>query len=313
MEFVKACLSALVPENHPVMVIRREISFDGVYPDFRQCYSQSGEGHPPFDPEILFRIVLLAHLESLSYREMVSRLQHDVLYRAFTGWWQPGHPHHSTLSRFLDRVGAEPIARAFNDVVAQARKAKIITDRLSAIDSTIVESHANQYRLWYEGGSPDPDARWTKKRGKSYYGFKAHTACDVDSQMTTRLSNTHANQSDMTYFEPVVDENALATTADKGYSSAKNREVLAGKKQQDCIIPKENEPIPIDREKAKGRTQVERNYSGVKASHRLKITISWGLERFDIQSHFAFLAWNAKCWVKALFGKPCHILKEKCA
>lgn len=313
MEFVKACLSAMIPENHPLIVINREISFAFVYADFKKHYSQSDEGHPPIDPEILFRIVFLAHLEGLSYREVVSRLQHDVLYRTFTGWWEPGHPHHSTLSRFLDRVGAKPVADAFNKVVAQARKAEIITDRLSAIDSTIVESHANKYRLWTEGGSPDPEASWTKKRGKSYYGFKAHTACDVDSEMVTKLSNTPANQSDMTHFKPMVDEHTKATTADKGYSSGKNRRFLAKKKQEDCIIPKDNESIEIDREKAKERTQVERNYSVVKRCHRLDVTISWGQERFNIQSTFAFLAWNAKCWVKALFGLPSYRLKEKCA
>lgn len=313
MEFVKSCLVAMIPENHPLMVIDRKISFEFVYNDLKQYYSQSGEGHPPFDPEILFRIVFLSHLEGLSYRETVSRLQHDVLYRSFTGWWEAGHPHHSTLSRFLSRVGAEPIARAFNAVVEQARKAGIITDRLSAIDSTIVESHASHYRLWFEGGSPDPEARWTKKRGKSFYGFKAHTACDVDSRMTTKLSTTPANQSDMTYLEPVLEENAQATTADKGYSSTKNRKLLDNKGQEDVIIPKDNEAIAIDREKAKGRTQVERTYSGVKRGHRLRETISWGLERFDIQAHFAFLAWNAKCWVNALFGLPCYRLKETCA
>jgi len=313
MDFVKACLPALVPENHPLMVIKREVSFTFVYEDLKKHYSGSEEGQPPIDPEILFRIVFLSHLENLSYRETVSRLQHDVLYREFTGWWEPGHPHHSTLSRFLTRVGPEPIATAFNAVVAQARNAGIITDRLSAIDSSIVESHANKYRLWFEGGSPDPDATWTKKRGKSFYGFKAHTACDVDSQMVTVLSNTGAHQSDMTHFEPVVDDHATATTADKGYSSKKNRALLAEKHQEDCIIPKDNEAIAIDREKAKGRTQVERDYSVTKRYHRLVQTISWGLERFNIQSHLAFLAWNAKCWVKSLFGMPCYILKEKCA
>lgn len=312
MEFVKACLDAMVPEHHPIMVIHREISFAFVYADFKKYYSQSNEGHPPIDPEILFRIVFVAHLEHLSYREVVSRLQHDVLYRAFTGWWKAGHPHHSTLSRFLDRVGSEPVAQAFNKVVSQARKKGIITDRLSSIDSTIVESHVNQFRLWHQGGSPDPGASWTKKRGKSYYGFKAHTACDVDSQMVTRLSNTPANQSDMTHSEPVVDEHAKAITADKGYSSGKNRQFLVQKKQEDCIIPKRNESVEIDRQKARGRTQVERNYSVVKRYHRLSATISWGQERFNIQSHFAFLAWNAKCWVKALFGLPSYRLKETC-
>lgn len=313
MEFVKMCLGLMLPQHHPLMVIQREISFEFVHAHLKKFYSSSEQGQPPIDPEIMFRIVFIAHFEGLSYRETVSRLEHDVLYRAFTDWWEPGHPHHSTLSRFLTRVGSKSISEIFNRVVAQAREAGIITDRLSAIDSTIVESHANRYRLWFEGSSPDPDAQWTQKRGKSYYGYKVHTACDVDSAMVTTLSTTPANQSDMTHFEPVLDSHAQATTADKGYSSRQNRQLLADNRQEDVIIPKNNEAVFIDRQKAKGRTQVERNFSVVKHCHRLAETLSWGQERFDIQSHLAFLAWNAKCWVKALFHKPCYVLKEKCA
>ena len=130
MEFVKACLSAMIPKKHPLMVIDREISFAFASADFKKYDSQSDEGHPPIDPEVPFRIVFVAHLEGLSYREVVGRLQHDVLYRAFTGWWEAGHPHHGTLSRFLERVGSEPVAQALNKVVVQARKGGIITDRL---------------------------------------------------------------------------------------------------------------------------------------------------------------------------------------
>jgi transposase, IS5 family len=296
------------------MVILRVISMSFVYGLLKPYYSTSGDGHPPYDPEMLFRIVFIAHFENLSYREVVSRLEHDLLYRAFVGWWKPGHPHHSTLSRFLTRMGSKPIVEAFNTIVAMARKEGIITDRLSAIDSTIVESHANQYRLWYEGGRPDPDAKWTKKRGKSYYGFKAHTACDVDSKMATTLEGTPANQSDMTFLEPVVDPAAQASTADKGYSSKENRKLLNEKfDQEDIIIPKVNEAVDINFEKAKERTQVERMYSVVKRCHRLSDTISWGIDRFRIQASFAFMAWNAKCWVQSLFDKPCYQLKEKCA
>lgn len=314
MELFKSFLSVFIPKNHVLMIIYNQISFAFINEICQPYYSDSGEGRPPIEPEILFRICFLAFFENMSFREVVCRLEHDLLFRAFCNWWKPGHPHHSTLSYFLDRVGSETISDAFNRVVEQARAKGIITDRLSAIDSTIVESHANHYRLWFEGGSPDPDAKWTKKRGQSYYGFKAHTACDVDSQMTTTLEGTPANQSDMTYLEPVVDPNAEATTADKGYSSSKNRKLLTETlEQEDVIIPKDNENIHIDREKAKERTQVERDYSVVKKYHRLNVTISWGLDRFKIQAAFAFMAWNAKCWVQWFFKQPCYKLKAKCA
>jgi IS5 family transposase len=313
MNIYESVKGMFVPENHPLVIIKQEIKFDFVNKICDKFYAQSGLGRKPYKPELMFKIIFLSHFSDKSYREIVCELQYNLLYRDFCDHWEEGTINHSSLSVFLDRVGPETIKDAFNRIVDQARKAGIITDRLSSVDSTIVESHANKYRLWVEGGSPDPDATWLKKGKETYYGFKSHTACDVDSDMVTKLDETPAHQSDMTHFEPVVEENAEATTADKGYSSSKNRDFLKEKGQEDAIIPKVNEKKTIDKQKAKDRTQVERNYSVVKNCHRLGKTISWGLDRFIIQSSFAFMAWNAKCWLKSIFKEPYYILMAKCA
>lgn len=313
MSFYESVKERFVPQDHPLIIIKREINFDFINTICNKCYAQNGLGRPPYSPELMFKIIFLSFFQGDSFRETVNRLQHDLLYRDFCNWWEEGTPDHSSLTKFLDRVGSEKVKDAFNRVVEQAREKGIITDRLSSIDSTVVESHANKYRLWMEGGSPDPDAEWFTKKNKHYYGFKAHTACDVDTGIVTNLECTPANQSDMTFFDPVVNKNAQATTADKGYSSGKNRDFLKSKGQEDVIIPKINEKIKIDKEKAKGRTQVERNYSVVKNYHRLDKTISWDNDRFTIQACFAFMAWNAKCWLKSIFDKPYYVLMAKCA
>lgn len=313
MSFYESVKERFVPQNHPLIIIKREINFDFINRICNTCYAQNGLGRPPYRPDLMFKIIFLSFFQGNSFRETVCRLQHDLLYRDFCDWWEEGAPDHSSLTKFLDRVGSEKVKDAFNSVVEQARKAKVITDKLSSIDSTVVESHANKYRLWMDGSSPDPDAEWFTKGNKSFYGFKAHTACDVETGIVTNLECTPANQSDMTFFNPIVNENAQATTADKGYSSAKNRDFLKSKGQEDAIIPKINEKIKIDKEKAKGRTQVERNYSIVKKYHRLDKTLSWDNDRFTIQSCFAFMSWNAKCWLKAIFDKPYYVLMAKCA
>lgn len=313
MNFFESVKDRFVPENHPLVIIKKEIDFNFINEICNKFYTQNGPSRPPYRPDMMFKIIFLSFFEKKSFRMIVCELQYNLLYRDFCDWWKEQVPNHSSLTTFLDRVGSETIADAFNKVVEQSRKANIVTDRLSSIDSAIVESHANKYHLWVEGGSPDPDAEWFTKRNKHYYGFKAHTACDVNTGIVTNLECTPANQSDMTFFESVVNKNAGATTADKGYSSGKNRDFLKIKGQEDVIIPKVNEKIKIDKEKAKSRTQVERNYSIVKNYHRLDKTISWDNDRFTIQASFAFMAWNAKCWLKAIFKKPYYILMAKCA
>lgn len=241
MNFYESIKETFIPQDHPLVIIKKEINFDFINKICNKFYAQNGLGRVPYRPDLMFKIIFLSFFQGESYRETVCRLQHDLLYRDFCDWWESEVPDHSSLSKFLDRVTSATIADAFNQVVQQAEEKGIITNRLSSIDSTIVESHANKYRLWVEGGSPDPDAQWLTKGNKNYYGFKAHTACDVDTGIVTNLECTPANQSDMTFLEPIVNEKAAATTADKGYSSAKNREFLESKGQEDAIIPKANE------------------------------------------------------------------------
>lgn len=311
MEFARQLLDAYVPAKHALALIKRHIDFGFVTALCEPFYSASSEGQPEYPPELLFRLCFLSFFENMSYRETVCRLEHDLLFRYFCDYWDFGHPSHATLSVFLKRVGSETIAHCFNAVVNQAKAAGYVSNGVGAIDSTIVESHANQYRLWFEGGSPDPDAKWTKKRGKSYYGYKGHIHTDTDSGIVTKREVTPANASDMNHL--LVDPDFAAETADKGYSSQENRDTLTDNGQEDVIIPKDNEAIQIDREKAKKRTQVERDFSVVKRCHRLDKTISWGIEAFSIQFDFALMAWNAKCWVKQLLTMPCWQWKARCA
>jgi IS5 family transposase len=314
MEFARSLLDAYVPAKHPLVLIRKHIDFSFVDALCAPFYSTSKEGQPEYPPELLFRICFLSFFENMSYRETVCRLEHDLLFRHFCDYWGFGHPSHATLSVFLKRVGADSIAECFNRIVEQAKAAGIVKHEVGAIDSTLVESHANRYRLWFEGGSPDPDAKWTSKRGKHYYGFKGHIHTDTESGIVTKRKATPGNESDMNNLEPLLDKDLKAETADKGYSSGDNRQAIKDNEQEDVIIPKNNEKtITIDKEKAKKRTQVERNFSVAKRCHRLSKTISWGIDAFSIQLDFALMAWNAKCWVKQLLNRPCWEWKAKCA
>lgn len=310
MDFARSLLDAYVPAKHPLVLIKRHIDMSFVNAVCEPFYSSSREGQPEYAPVLLFRICFLSFFENMSYREAVCRLEHDLLFRDFCDYWDFGHPNHSTLSKFLSRVGSDSIATCFNTIVAQAKAAGLVKNEVGAIDSTIVESHANHYRLWFEGGSPDPDAKWTKKRGKSYYGFKGHIHTDTDSGIVTQRKVTPANESDMDNL--LLDGDFKAETADKGYSSSKNRQTLRDNGQEDVIIPKDNEAITIDREKAKKRTQAERDFSVGKRCHRLNETISWGIEAFSIQFDFGLMAWNAKCWVKQVLNMPCWQWKSRC-
>jgi IS5 family transposase len=74
----------------------------------------------------------------------------------------------------------------------------------------------------------DPDAQWTKKHGKTYYGYKNHISIDVKHKLIRSYAVTNASVHDSQVFEPLLDkENTNKSVyADSAYRSKKNSQVL---------------------------------------------------------------------------------------
>ena len=123
----------------------------------------------------------------------------NLVYKWFLGVSTEELPHDfSTLCRFRARPGAEGFEKLFNQVVQQARSRGFITDRLHIIDSTHIIARVDLFRLkkehqgkdkgddddhYVDRHFPDPEARFGRKsKKKSFYGYKAHTVEDADSE-----------------------------------------------------------------------------------------------------------------------------------
>lgn len=65
----------------------------------------------------------------------------------------------------------------------------------------------------------DTDARWTKKHGKSYFGYKISANADKRYKLVRKIKVSTASEHDTTHFEDVLDPaNANRDIlADKGY------------------------------------------------------------------------------------------------
>jgi transposase len=75
-------LEAQVPENHPLRLIERHISFEFVRERSRNSYSESGR--PSIDPELLLRILLIGYSYGItSERKLVEELRMHLAWRCF--------------------------------------------------------------------------------------------------------------------------------------------------------------------------------------------------------------------------------------
>jgi IS5 family transposase len=80
----------------------------------------------------------------------------------------------------------------------------------------------------------DPDARWGKKAGTAWSGYKAHIVMEEETGIITGVETTPANETDGSQLKPLLKEQEKAyslqpkeVTADKAYDWGENLESLA--------------------------------------------------------------------------------------
>ena len=72
------------------------------------------------------------------------------------------------------------------------------------------------------------DARWTKKHGKTYFGYKNHISIDRENKLVRHFEVTDAAVHDSQVFDTLLDETNISADvwADSAYRSAKQEAEL---------------------------------------------------------------------------------------
>jgi transposase len=148
-----------VPADHPLRPIRRmtDEALGRLSPRFATIYATTGR--PSIPPEQLLRALLLQVLYSIrSERMLVEQLEYNLLFRWFVGVgmdeavWTP-----TTFTKNRERLLNGDIARAFfEDVVAQARERRLLSDEHFTVDGTLLEAWAGQKSFRRKDTTPDP-------------------------------------------------------------------------------------------------------------------------------------------------------------
>jgi transposase len=137
---------ARVPADHPIRLIKQlaDAALRALDRTFDEMYSSVGR--PSIPPERLLKAQLLIALYSVrSDRLFCERLDYDILFRWFLDMNldEPSWDH-STFSANRDRLLAHEVGRRFFDaVVAQARRAGLLSDEHFTVDGTLIEAWAS--------------------------------------------------------------------------------------------------------------------------------------------------------------------------
>jgi IS5 family transposase len=290
----------------------------------------------------MFKILLLQQWYGLSDQETERAVLDRISFTLFVGLsLEESVPDHTTICRFrnilVEKKLLQPLLEEINRQME--KQAKLIKKGV-AVDASIISSAARPRKQVdietvvcdrEEGESACPaqvkvsvsyshdrDAAWTKKGKSFHYGYKAHTSVDADTGLILSAHATPANYSDTGELKSLVKGSCLPAKsrvyADKGYTSAGNRELLKRHKCKDGIMNRayRNKPL-TDRERkrnkliSKRRYIVERVFGTLKQHYGMARASYLGTLKVQGELLLSSLAYNIK---RALF---LPVLQEKCA
>jgi IS5 family transposase len=226
---------------------------------------RSRGGRPPWDVVLMFRVLVLQALYTLSDDQAEYQLRDRLSFMRFAGLaLQDAVPDAKTIWLYreqLTRAGA--LAKLFARFDAMLAERGFLAMGGQIVDATVVE--ARRPRLTKEekatlrdGGTPagwskarerqiDRDGRWTIKRGRKVpppeggtprqaapeiavpmFGYKNHLGIDRGHGFIRRFVVTHAARHDGSQLGAVLDPNNTASGvwADMAYRSKANLELL---------------------------------------------------------------------------------------
>jgi transposase len=180
-------LEARVGKNHPLRAIRAIVNeaLAALAGEFSALYSPIGR--PSIPPEKLLRAMLLQAFYSIrSERQLMDRLEFDLLFRWFVGVgiddaaWD-----HSVFSKNRDRLLEGDIAaKLLSAVLAQPRVKRLLSTDHFSVDGTLIEAWASTKSFKLKDGSGEPPVDGSgRNRETDFHGEK-------------RSNDTHASTTD---------------------------------------------------------------------------------------------------------------------
>jgi len=148
-------LEARVRRDHPLRRIRQfvDAALGALSEDFSKLYS-ARMGRPSIPPEMLLRAMLLQAFYSIrSERQLMERLEFDLLFRWFVGLGVDAPAwDHSSFTKNRDRLLDGEIAAKF--LAAVLAQPKVSTDHFG-VDGTLIEAWASMKS--FKPKEPDGD------------------------------------------------------------------------------------------------------------------------------------------------------------
>jgi IS5 family transposase len=239
---------------------------------------KSRAGRKPWDAIVMFKAIVLCELYNLSDDQAEYQLRDRLSFVRFLGLGlEDTVPDAKTVWLYREQLAqAGVIERLFDDFDRHLQHQGYLAMGGQIIDASLVpvpkqRNSRDENAQIKDGETPeawakqpakraqkDTEARWTKKHGRSHYGYKNHVNVDRRHKLVRRYQATPASVHDSQVVDDLLDPDNTASDvwADSAYRSAENEVKLADKGLKSRIHRKGRRGKPLsEREKRGNRTR----------------------------------------------------------
>jgi len=203
-------------------------------------------GRPPFPTELMVRVLVAQQIFNLSDEQMEYQLLDRLSFQRFVGLRRSSQiPDRTTIWIFKERLiragASESIFEAVNQQLAKqgyvARGGQMVDASIVAVpiqhvsrdERAQIKEHATPADWSPEKRrQKDVDATWTRKHGKSHFGFKLSASTDNRYKVIRKIKISTASAHDTLHLEDVLDSSNTSRDiyADKGYADHQREQRL---------------------------------------------------------------------------------------
>lgn len=241
-------------------------------------------GRPAFAPAMMFKALVIANLYQLSDAQLEFQITDRLSFKRFLGLTDADpSPDQKTFWAFRESLASNDLLRPLFEAFQAALQAQGMFARKGQIvDATFVEvprqRNTREENAQIKAGTvpsawaehpqmirqKDVDARWARKHGVRYYGYKNHLKVDTRSKLITAFTVTEASVHDSHALAELLTEGDPTTYVDSAYTGGRCAEVFAGRKVEAKPIQRAYGKHPLNgtqrrlnRARAKIRARVE--------------------------------------------------------
>lgn len=236
---------------------------------------KSNAGAKGYDVVLMFKALILQSLYNLSDEQLEYQILDRLSFSRFLGIDLGGKvPDFTTIWLFRESLATSGLERElFDRFDGYLRSSGFSARKGQIVDASIVQTprqrNTRQENQQIKDGradtvrnewskaknaQKDTDARWTKKNGKSFFGYKNHVQADVKHKLIRDYDVTAAHVHDSQVFASLLDASNTSADvwADSAYRSEESIETLAALGYREHLQRKGHRGRPLSQREKKG-------------------------------------------------------------